>query len=260
MEAPQTAFLDDAYARIVAAWHREPRNTQEALAPLLEEFRIPFAYNSGVIENPEITYHDTRDVFERGSVRGFTGDVRTLFEIQNQKDCHEMLLAALVAGRPLDKDLMLETHLVLTKGTYDEARWNKGERPGSFKLSDYVVGVNDTGESAEDVEKAIDDLLSQLAVATPANILTVAAFFHGTFEGIHPFADGNGRVGRALMNYLLIRYGHPPIIVYNDDRLSYYGALEAWDTQAALEPLKAFLKAETVKTWQRLLSEESASE
>ena len=243
------ACLDHAYNAIVADWRARNLSTLRDYDAALEEYRITFAYNSGVIENAAITYHDTRDIFEQGRVRGFTGDVRTLFEIHNQKACHELLVDALLAGRPLDKELLLETHRTLTQGTYDETRWAKGERPGQFKRATYVVGARGVGEEAALVETAIDELLDQLSAATQANILTVAAFFHACFEGIHPFADGNGRCGRALMNYLLMQFEHPPIVVFNDDRLAYYGALEAWDLEADLEPLKLFLKAQAVKTW-----------
>ena len=57
----------------------------------LDSFRILFAYHSGKIENEEITYHDTREIFENGKVVGYTGDPRALFELQNQKVCYEAL-------------------------------------------------------------------------------------------------------------------------------------------------------------------------
>ena len=247
--ATETALIDQAYAAIVSNWRARNLSTRKAYDEALDQYRIAFAYHSGVIENTAITYHDTQDIFEHGCVRGFTGDVRTLFEIQNQKACYDLLLDALVDGQPLDKPLLLETHRTLTVGTYDAVRWAKGERPGEFKRNDYVVGTNDVGEDAALVEAAIDDLLDQLAAATRANILTVAAFFHACFESIHPFADGNGRCGRALTNYLLMQFGHPPIIIFNDDRHAYYGALEAWDSRADLEPLKLFLKTQAIKTW-----------
>ena len=244
--------LDATYAQICASWAAENISTREALEARLEEYRVYFAYHSGVIENPRISFHDTREVFERGTVTAYTGDVRTLFEIQNQQACHEFLLDAFAVRRAIDLPFVLETHRVLTQGTYDERRWQQGERPGTFKMHDYVVGVAEQGLPADRVEAAMAEMLDQLQLATPDNILTVAAFFHGTLEAIHPFADGNGRVGRALMNYLLMCNGHPPIIVRNDDKMAYYGALEAWDAEADLEPLKTFLKAETIKTWSRL--------
>ena len=71
------------------------------------------------------------------------------------------------------------------------------------------------------------------------------------FEAIHPFADGNGRVGRALANYLLVSYGHPPIIIFDEDKMAYYGAMQVWDAEGDLKPMLDLLRAETVKTWRK---------
>mgnify|MGYP002626953339 FL=1 len=70
-------------------------------------------------------------------------------------------------------------------------------------------------------------------------------------ENIHPFADGNGRVCRELINYLLLVRNHPPLIVFERDRVAYYGAMEAWDAERDLDPLRTFLKVELVRTWMR---------
>jgi len=242
-------IVEQVYRDAVERWRSHNIQTRTQLASALESYCVYFAYHSGRIENPEITYHETREVFENGQVLSYTGSVRTLFEIQNQKDCHKLILDAFAQRRPLSLEFALEVHETLTKGTYDELRWEKGERPGSFKMNDYVVGVGEVGAVVDDVPNAVANLIAQLHLATPDNILTVAAFFHASFESIHPFADGNGRVGRALMNYLLILNNHPPIIIYDEDKLAYYGALEQWDSVGDLESLKSFLQAETIKTW-----------
>ena len=237
------------YGEIVVGWRQKLPLKRDELAGILSDYRIYFAYNSGKIENPSITYHDTREVFENGRAVSFTGDVRTLFEIQNQKECNELLLDAFAEKRTIDEALVLEAHRALTQGTYDERRWVRGERPGSYKVHDYVVGVNGVGSPPDDVAGDIRELLSELSAATPSNALMVAAYFHLVFEGIHPFADGNGRVGRALMNHLLIMNDHPPIIVYDEDKLAYYGAMQVWDDEGDLAPMVDFLRAEAVKTW-----------
>ena len=78
-------------------------------------------------------------------------------------------------------------------------------------------------------------------------MLIAAAYFHAKFENTHPFADGNGRVGRLAMNYLPVLHGHPPVIIHEEDRKKYYGALEAWDARQELVPLREFLIGQTEK-------------
>lgn len=237
------------YDAIVANWRTLGIDNRATLDAMLAEYRIYFAYNSGRIENAAITYHDTREVFENGKAIAFTGDVRTLFEIQNQKECHELMLDAFAARRVLDEAFVLEAHRTLTQGTYGERRWSNGERPGSYKLHDYVVGLSEVGSPHSAVSDDVKGLLDEIAIIAPENALTVAAYFHAAFEAIHPFADGNGRVGRALANYLLVMNDHPPIIVYDEDKMAYYGALQVWDDEGDLDPMLDFLHAEAVKTW-----------
>ena len=76
--------LYDAAAK---RWREWDVRTAADLDLRLDSFRILFAYHSGKIENPAISYHDTREIFENGRVTGFTGDPRTLFEQRNQKIC-----------------------------------------------------------------------------------------------------------------------------------------------------------------------------
>ena len=72
---------------------------------------------------------------------------------------------------------------------------------GSYKIHDYVVG-DDVGILPEDVPNEIQELCEQVNGYSGEDILTVAAYFHLSFESIHPFADGNGRVGRTLLNII----------------------------------------------------------
>ena len=86
--------------------------------------------------------------------------------------------------------------------------------------------------------------------------MKAAAYLHTRFEYIHPFADGNGRVGRTLMNFFLMSHNHPPVIIYDEDKRSYYDALAAYDIKEEVEPLLAFLKAQAEKTWGKSLERE----
>ena len=227
------------------------RNRDE-LDAALTDFRILFAYHSNRIENEDTDYHDTRDVFENGKVYGYTGDPRTLFEIQNQRDCYYLLLDRIVAKEPLSISLIREIHFELTKGTYDARRYIvNGERPGEFKHHDYVTGRHEVGSYPEDVEHDLQDLISEIIDNEGKDVLTIAAYFHACFENIHPFADGNGRIGRTLLNYYLLTHNVSPVIIYEEDRKEYYKSLERFDTDADLQPLKDFIVREQEKTWTR---------
>ena len=179
-----------------------------------------------------------------------------MFEIRNARDANELLLIAFKEKRPLDEDLIKQFQRRLTLNTYDTRRCQLGERPGEYKHHDHVTGRGEIGASPEDVAEEMRELLMELHGVEAKNALTAAAYFHVKFENIHPFADGNGRVGRLAMNYLLLLLDHPPIIIHEEDRKEYYAALEAWDTDQDLDRMIEFLKEQSVKTWQKQLDRE----
>lgn len=245
----------DEYAQIVRLWQQYAIGTEADIDLRLDSFRILFAYHSGKIENPEISYHDTREIFENGRVVNFTGSPRTIFEQRNQKLCYDFLKPRIIARKPITIALIKETHAILTAGTYDETRYiQQGERPGAFKKHDYVTGIEEVGSLPEDVEHDMQELLATLQELAGKDPLKTATYFHVRFEYIHPFADGNGRVGRTLLNYLLMTRDHPPLIVYDEDKRDYYAALEQYDRNEDYQPMYAFLKKETIRTWEKALA------
>ncbi len=239
------------YDEIVKKWQQKPISDVADIDLKLHNFRILFAYHSGKIENDRIDYHDTREIFENGKVSNYTGDIRTLFEQKNQKDCYEMLKTLIVEKAPLSIELVKKIHFELSKGTYDESRFAKGERPGEFKKNDYIVGYFDAGSDAINVEADLSGILEEINSYNGDRILKAAAYLHAGFENIHPFADGNGRVGRTIMNYYLIINNHPPIIIFEEDRKEYYKALEEFDRKEELEHLISFLLGQCEKTWNK---------
>lgn len=243
------------YENTLAFWNAKKIVSESDLDLQLDSFRVLFAYHSGKIENAEITYHDTREIFENGRVLGYSGNPRALFEQQNQKLCYEYLKPKIVAREPMSEAFLLETHRILTSGTFDERRYlENGERPGEYKKHDYITGRNEVGSPAEDVAEDMAELLSEVNEYSGKEVLKTAAYFHAAFENIHPFADGNGRVGRTLMNYYLMTHEHPPIVIYDEEKAIYYECLEKYDTEETLAPLCRFLQYETERTWQTQLA------
>lgn len=236
------------YEKIVNEWRKKPLKTVSDIDAALDNFRVLFAYNSNKIENPKTSYHDTREIFDNGRVVGYTGDLRTLFEIQNQKYCYEYLREIIAAGDMITPSLIKRIHKILMNGCHDESRWDKGERPGEYKIHDYVTG-DGVGTAPENVEAEIESLCDEIAGISDNQALTAAAYMHLRFESIHPFADGNGRVGRTLMNYYLMTHGFPPLVFYEEDKKAYYMALAVYDKTEEISGFEEFIKEQTVKTW-----------
>lgn len=245
------------YTDVITYWQSLKIDSKEKLENVLDNFRILFAYNSGTIENAEITYHDTREIFENGKVISFTGNLRTIFEISNQKTCYEYLLDKIIKKEKISENLIKKVHELLTIGTYDERRYIlNGERPGEYKKHDHVTGREEVGASANEVAKEIANLLNEVnSVNTndAEDIIKIATYFHNKFENIHAFADGNGRVGRTLTNYILMINNMPPLIVYDEDKKYYYAALEKYDKEDDIKSMIEFFKYEMEKTWEKTL-------
>jgi len=101
------------YAAVREYWRSNEPKTPEELDILLGSFRVLFAYHSGKIENDQITYHDTREIFENGKALNFTGDPRVLFEQQNQKLCYDFLRRKTIEKEPLSVEPTQTKHLCL---------------------------------------------------------------------------------------------------------------------------------------------------
>lgn len=220
----------------------------------LREFAARFAFNSARIEDKAVTRSVTDEIFSKGRVSGYTGDIITLYEIQDQKDAFAKVIGDVGRGRAFDESLVLEAHQTLTWGTYTSTQLADGERPGTYKVGDYLIaGAPEVGASAEDTPRLVSELCAEVSDAlgslTPKRALVVASYFHASFEAIHPFSDGSGPTGRLLMNYILLAGEHAPVVVFQEDRNAYFEALEAFDSEGDLEPFKKFLMAETIKTW-----------
>lgn len=180
-----------AYERALDLWCSKKITTDAELAEALNGHSIAFAYHSGKIENENITYHDTREIFEHDGVTSYTGDLRTLFEIRNEKEAYELFLRAFRERRPLNETFIKELQYKLTQNTYDKRRFQLGERPSMYKRHDFVTGREEIGAPPEDVAEEMEELLDELTDIPDGKALVAGAYFHAKFENIHPFADGN---------------------------------------------------------------------
>lgn len=202
------------------------------------------------IEGINVSYHRTYELLENEYVAGYTGDIRDLFSVLNNRTLADFYNNALKDGQKITPWFIKKSHEILLKASIDKHRYHdNGERAGQYKKHDYCIGVCDTGTEPAEVESQITELCELLEERKDSDTLKLAAVFHCLFESIHPFADGNGRVGRWLLNYLLVSRNHPPVIIMNDNKEDYYLALEEFDRTEDPQRMYEYLQSQIVKNY-----------
>lgn len=218
---------------------------------MLSKFRVPFTYNNNAIENITIPLELTESIFN-GAARPKGMKESDAMAIRNHKVIMFQMVQELKNEISLSNELVQLYHSMLMTSCYTDEAWQKGEKPGAYRKCDMCVGMTDVGSAAGDVVDEMTSLLTEMDEAKIESIqdrFIAAAYFHLKFENIHPFYDGNGRVGRLLLNYFLIQYGLPPIIVFDADKAYYYLCLELFDNTGDIDSFIKFMKMEMIKTW-----------
>lgn len=245
-------LLKDRYDALVATWVALPEERREKL---LADFVVDYVYNSEKIENEELTFATVSQIVEGDAVEGYTGDVQVLVEARNLKVSWDLARIKLAEDPCLSEELIQEAHGLVTMGTYKEKLLLAGERPGTFKLENYVGGPASVGIPAVEVPHAVgvlaDDVNTELEAG--GRHLTIAAYLHARLSEIHPFADGNGRTARLLMNGVLLAMGMPPIVIRAQDHGAYHAGLDVFHLEGDLSPFRRFLRNETLLTWEGLI-------
>ena len=189
---------------------------------LYHKTQVQLAYNSNRIEGSKLTEEQTRYIFETRTI-GFKDQeavpVDDIIETANHFVAFDYLLRTV--GEPLTEELIKEFHRILKTGTADAQKpyFNVGD----YKKLANEVGGHETCKPA-DVEKnmhLLNDWYSSLSDVTIRDL----AEYNWRFESIHPFQDGNGRVGRLLLFRECLRNGIMPFVIDNEHKLYYYRGL-----------------------------------
>lgn len=183
--------------------------------------QVNFSYNSNKIEGSRLTSDQTEAIFDTSSFLSKSEDLIKLDDLTESKN-HFKLFDYMLdnVDENLSKEMIIEMNKMLKRNTSDEE--NPRYNVGGFKILPNIIGiVNVINTTApEDVEKEIDKLI--LSYNSKTNItLEDIIDFHYSFEKIHPFGDGNGRVGRIIMFKECLKNNIMPFIVLDDDK-SYY--------------------------------------
>ncbi|HOC97739.1 MAG TPA: Fic family protein [Bacilli bacterium] len=194
---------------------------------IYHKIQIELTYNSNHIEGSTLTHDQTRYIYETNTI-GLEKEVTNvddIVETVNHFRCVDLIIDK--ANFNITESLIKELHLILKSGTSDS-------RKSWFAIGDYKKVPNEVGgletTKPEDVSKEIKSLIewyNSLENKTLEEILE----FHYKFEAIHPFQDGNGRVGRLIMFKECLKYNIVPFIIDESFKLFYYRGLKEWKNE-----------------------------
>lgn len=195
---------------------------------LYHNTQVIFAYNTNHIEGSKLTEEQTRYIFETNSIlfEGQTvASVDDILETANHFKLVDYMLDR--ANEQLTEDMMKEFHKILKEGTMDSRKeW--------FMVGDYKKVVNEAGgiktTDPKNVQRDMSKLMEWYNSLENKTINEIVEF-HVRFERIHPFQDGNGRVGRIIMFKECLKNGIVPFIILDKDKLFYYRGLKEYKSE-----------------------------
>lgn len=194
---------------------------------IYHKIQIELTYNSNHIEGSRLTHDQTRDIFETNTIglEGAAVKVDDIVETANHFKCIDLIIEN--AKKPITEAFIKELHRTLKSGTTDA-------RQEWFAVGDYKRRPNTVGDlettQPEEVAVKMKKLLAEYNTKQEKSFDALLDF-HYRFERIHPFQDGNGRIGRLLLFKDCLKYNIVPFIIGEDLKLFYYRGLKEWENE-----------------------------
>lgn len=192
---------------------------------LYHELQVRMTYNSNHIEGSKLSEDQTRLIFETNTIDVGEGiPIDDIIETVNHFRAIDYVIDN--AEEPLTESIIKNLHRILKQSTKDSTlAWFA---VGDYKIRANVVGGKETTKP-QDVPAQIQTLLSKYEALHSVSINDIIRF-HYEFEHIHPFQDGNGRVGRLIVLKECLRFGIVPFIIEDSKKMFYYRGLSEWET------------------------------
>ena len=209
---------------------------------IMQKFRLDWNFHSNHLEGNSLNYGETKALL----LFGITAQGKPLkdhFEITGHNEAIDWVIDMVKGNRPMTENFIRELHQLLLKESYEVNAITPDGKPtkrkiavGKYKtMPNHVKTI--TGEmfyfaTPEETPAKMHDLLAwftEKITQKNVNPILVAAEFHYKFIRIHPFDDGNGRTARILMNFILMQFHYPPVIIKTEDKANYFAALQLAD-------------------------------
>lgn len=220
----------------------------------LDDILVRLAHHSSAIEGNTISLADTVSIILHGTIPG-TPSKREFFEVDNHRGAFEYVLDCMKQGEKLSISLVNNIHqLLMDRLTFDAGTFRRDEN--AILGSDLVTAP--ASQTPMLMQQWIENTEYQLAQAKHDDEkICMIATSHIEFEKIHPYSDGNGRTGRMLMNFLLLREHLAPLIIKGQQRKDYINFLANDDLDGFTQFVKALIVAEADRG-QRFLNKAKA--
>lgn len=233
---------------------------------IMQKFRLDWDYHSNHLEGNSLSYGETKALI----MFGITAQGKPLkdhFEITGHDEAIKWVIEVVKGDYPLTETFIRELHVLLLKEPYerpaitpDSKETTKRIEVGRYKTQPNHV-LTKTGEifrfaTPEETPALMHDLINwyrEKKNNPETNSILLAAEFHYKFIRIHPFDDGNGRMARILMNFILMQFGYPPVIIKTDDKGNYFSALQQADS-GIIEPFIEYVAQNLVRSLEIMIT------
>ena len=183
----------------------------------LRNFLVDFAFNTTSMEGNTISLKETEKLLNEN----LTPKDKTLREIYDLKNTEKVFFEILDCKKEINHDFIISIH--------DKLLENVDERKDYRKHDIKVFRSNFEASPVSYIKTDMDILFKWYDKNKNLHPLALATTFHHKFEKIHPFADGNGRTGRMILNYILLKHGYPPIFIRKSLRAGYLNSIRKAD-------------------------------
>jgi len=243
---PRTPQILQAVEDLRRRYYQSAIRKEALLQMILEAEVSEQVFNSNAIENSTLTLEETEKILLQIDLDRFISE-RELFEAKN--------LARVVTyidtraeESPLNIDVLLLLHKMLLANIRDDVA-------GRFRQDDEWVKVgNHIAPDPRFVVELVESMLADYYSVSQEHIITKVARLHLTFENIHPFVDGNGRIGRVINNYVLIRERYVPINIKFVDRPLYYQAFREFDRNGHTKTMEGIVGRALTNSYHKRLA------
>ena len=192
------------------------RADEQTKKEILKNFIIEFSFNTTSIEGNTINSNEAKNLLQEG-ITPKNKTLREIYDLQNTERVFSQVYKK-IKNKELDHEMIIKIH--------DELLDNIDERKGYRKTDVRVLRSNFQATPAPYVKTDMDILLRWYnSNKNKLHPLVLATIFHHKFEKIHPFMDGNGRTGRMLLNFILLKNNYPPLIIYKKTREQYLSSM-----------------------------------